>query len=297
MYMPILYSMVSRKINLNDHSLKVATLNLHNSPVSYLERAAAAVQEAAENRVEVLLIQELLFSERKEVTELFQSHGYTHSFISDPLESKKAPTGGSSTAVFSSIPFKTTRELNLTALPGAHKAAVAVLDHEGYEIHAISAHLVWGGDNGHSRLRQAMILNEYANRYSVNSRVLMLAGGTFNDIPEADSVRYLKGLKSSDDNSSAFWVDVTENSPIYNVPTTRHDTKWGIAAAKSTGIKLPSMVPERCVDYLFVQGWVYGSAGMPFKTERFGVHKTVSNLDISDHYGVMTNLWLPVEKY
>lgn len=287
--------MVARKINLNDNSLKVATLNLHNSPGSYLERADAAVREAEENRVEVLLIQELRFTEWKKIVELFAIHGYTHHFFSDPLESKKAPTGGSSTAVFSSLPFKTTRQLNLTALPGAHKAAVAVLDYKGYEIHVLSTHFVWGGDGGHSRLRQAMILNEYANRYGVGSKSLIIAGGTFNDIPEADSVRYLKGLKSSDDNTSAFWVDVTENSPLHNAPTTRHDTKWGVAAAKGTGIKLPSMVPERCVDYLFVQGWVYGSAGMPFKTEKFGVHKTVNNLDISDHYGVMTNFWLPTE--
>lgn len=287
--------MAARRINLNDNSLKVATLNLHNSPGSYLERADAAVREAEENRVEVLLIQELRFTEWKKIVELFETHGYTHHFFSDPLESKKAPTGGSSTAVFSSIPFKVTRQLNLTALPGAHKAAVAVLDHKGYEIHVLSTHFVWGGDGGHSRLRQAMILNEYANRYGVGSKSLIIAGGTFNDIPEADSVRYLKGLKSSDDNTSAFWVDVTENTPLHNAPTTRHDTKWGIAAAKGTGIKLPSMVPERCVDYLFVQGWVYGSAGMPFKTEKFGVHKTVNNLDISDHYGVMTNFWLPTE--
>ncbi len=285
--------MPARKINLNDNALKVASLNLHNSPESYLERANAAVKEAVENRIQVFLVQEFLFSERQNIVDLFNDNGFTHSFVGDPLESKKSPNGGTSTAVFSTIPFETKRDLNLTALPGAHKAAVTVINHEGYEIHLISAHFVWGAENGQSRLRQAMILNEYANRYKMNHKVVVIVGGTLNDVPDADSVRYLKGLKSSDDNISAFWVDVTENSASYNTATTRHDTKLGVAAAKKAGIIIPSMVPERCIDYIFVQGWVYGSAGMPFKAERFGVTKTVTNQDISDHYGVMTGIWLP----
>lgn len=277
-----------------DFTLKVATLNLHSGPDLYVERVTAAIIEAHVNNVDVVLVQEVRETQRELLQQAFSRAGYSHSFISESVSAKSNPNNGSSTAIFSRKEMQTARELNLTNLPGAQKAAVLVLDVNGYEIHIISAHLAWGAENGHLRLRQAMLIADYARRVRLNNAdALLVVGGTFNDTPESDSVRYLEGKKASDDSASTFWLDATHNSEFEHTPTTRYDTTWGVETAKNTGILKPEMLPARKVDYIFTHGWVYGKAGMPLRTTLFGKETTPQGEAISDHYGVATEIWLP----
>lgn len=277
-----------------EDTFKVATLNFYSNPDSYVERAVAAASEAEDKNIDVVLAQEILTTDREQVLKAFRQAGYINNFLSESVVNKRSPLNGSSTGVFSRLPVIKNRELNLTALTGAQKASVAVVDMHGYEVHFVSAHLAWGAENGHLRLRQALIINDYARRTKdANPDSVIIAGGTFNDIPEGDSVRYMKGLKSSDDTNSAYWVDVTEGTEIENHATTRHDTKWGVTAAVNSGIIIPAALPARRLDYLFVHGWVHGKHGMPLNAELFGTAKTIDGQDISDHYGVESQIWLP----
>lgn len=277
-----------------DSTLKVATLNLHSSSTLYVERVTAAIIEAHVNNIDVVMVQEVHETQQELLRQAFARAGYSHAFISEPVSARNNPNNGSSTAIFSRQEIHTARELNLTNLPGAQKAAVSVLHVNGYEVHIISAHLAWGAENGHLRLRQAMLIADYARRVKLNNPdALLVAGGTFNDTPDSDSVRYLEGKKSSDDSASTFWLDVTQDSEFENSPTTRYDTDLGKETAIKTGILKPEMLPARKVDYLFTHGWVYGKAGMPLRTILFGVETTPNGEPISDHYGVATEIWLP----
>jgi endonuclease/exonuclease/phosphatase family metal-dependent hydrolase len=277
-----------------DSTLKVATLNLHSGSTLHVERVTAAIIEAHISKVDVVLVQEVHETQRELLRLAFSRAGYSHTFISEPASARNNPNNGSSTAIFSRKEIHTARDLNLTNLPGAQKAAVSILQTNGYEIHLVSAHLAWGAEHGHLRLRQAMLIADYARRVKLNNpNALLVAGGTFNDTPDSDSVRYLEGKKSSDDSASTFWLDVTQNSEFENTPTTRYDTVLGKETAIKTGILRPEMLPARKVDYLFTHGWVYGKAGMPLRTTLFGTSTTPNGDPISDHYGIATEIWLP----
>lgn len=274
--------------------VRVASFNLHSNPDLYHERVAGVLKESHERNVDILLIQELLASEKEAVIESFTNAGYVHSFVSEASANKKIDSESSSTAVFSKLPVELSRSLNMTALSGAQKAATAVLHVNGHEVHVISVHLAWGAENSFLRLRQSMLLADYARRAKdKNENVIVIAGGTFNDLADGDSVRYLKGRKASDDTQSTYWVDVAENTELESKDTTRHGSHWGVISSERTGILVPSAVPERRADYLFVHGWIYGRAGMPLEPELFGVSKTVQGYELSDHYGVQSLIWLP----
>lgn len=277
-----------------EDTFKVATLNFYNNLDSYAERVEAAAMEAREKNIDVILAQEILTHNKEQVISSFKNAGYLYNFLSESVENKRSQLCGSSTGIFSRIPVIKNRELNLTALAGSQKASVTVINLHGYEVHFISAHLAWGAENGHLRLRQAFLINDYARRIKeAHADSVIIAGGTFNDIPDGDSVRYMKGLKSSDDTNSAYWVDVAEGTEIENQPTSRHDTKWGVTAAVNAGILIPAALPSRRLDYLFVNGWVHGKHGMPLNAALFGTSKTIEGEDLSDHYGVEAQIWLP----
>lgn len=53
------------------------------------------------------------------------------------------------------------------------------------------------------------------------------------------------------------------------------------------------LVPERKIDYIFVQGWIYGQIGSPSNVSLFGSTLTTDGHEISDHYGVIADIWLP----
>jgi endonuclease/exonuclease/phosphatase family metal-dependent hydrolase len=275
-----------------EHTIKIASLNLHNNPDSYQDRVTAAVREARNSNVDVVLAQEI--ADKELVVELFKEAGYVHSTLCDSVASKRNPDAKASTGVFSRIQLSATRELALTALPGSKKASIAVLDYNGYEVHVISTHFAWGADNGAMRLRQAMLISDYARRtQDKNSKAVIVVAGTLNDTPHNDSVRYLLGQKSEDGKPSTFWVDATYNTEAENVNTTRSQNKWGKAAALQAGVLRPSALHDQRLDYMFVYGWVYGRPGMPVEGKLFGVDRTPMNEDISDHFGIQSLIWLP----
>jgi endonuclease/exonuclease/phosphatase family metal-dependent hydrolase len=276
----------------SDQKLRVATLNLSNNTAFYKDRVRAVILEAKKKDVEVLLLQEISQLEKENIRTLAQQAGYEFSFISPSLVVRQHGTVGSSTGIFSRYPLTNADEMNLTAMAGATKGAYSTVEFNGHSIFVLSVHLLRGAENGYIRLKQATLIEETALRLA-HDRGKSIVGGTFNDLPDGDSVRYLKGRKASNETKSAFWVDATEGSDIENHSTTRYDSLLGREAAEKSGIQFPELIPERKLDYLFVRGWVYGTIGMPTDAELFGISQSKEGLGVSDHYGVLADFWFP----
>lgn len=275
----------------SDQKLRVASLNLSNNTAFYKERIKVVFLEAQKKTVDVLLLQEIAQTEKETIRNLALQAGYTHFHISPSVVVRQHGSMGSSTGIFSRYPLVNSDEINLTAMAGATKGAYATVEFNGHSILLFSVHLLRGAENGYIRLKQVNLIEETATR--LNDRGRSILGGTFNDIPDGDSVRYLQGRKSSHETKSAFWVDATEGSDIENNPTTRYNSLLGREAADNNGIQFPELIPERKVDYLLARGWVYGTVGMPMNPEVFGNSQSKEGLGVSDHYGVLADFWFP----
>lgn len=275
-----------------DQKLRVATLNLSSETAFYKGRVKAALFEAKKKAVDVLMLQELSQTEKDNIKHLALQAGFEYSYIAPSAVVRQQGGVGSSTGIFSRYPLENADEMNLTAMAGSTKGAYAIIEFNGHHIFFMSVHLLRGAENGYIRLKQASLIEETVERVAYD-RGKAIVGGTLNDTPEGDSVRYLKGLKASNETKSAFWIDATAGSDIEHTPTTRYDSILGREAADNRGIQFPEMIPERKVDYLMVRGWVYGTVGMPMDAEQFGISHSKEGLGVSDHYGVQADFWFP----
>ena len=276
----------------SDQKLRVATLNLSNNTSFYNDRVKAAFKEAAIKNVDILLLQEVSFVSGGVIKTVAEEAGYPHSYVSPSHVIRRDRAIPSSTGIFSRHPLNNADEMNLTAFVGATKGTFATVEFNGHHIFLLSVHLLRGAENGFVRLKQATLIEEIAGRV-VGDKGKAILGGTLNDIPDGDSVRYLKGRKTSNDIKSAFWIDATEGSELEHVPTTRYDSMLGREAAEASDIAFPHLLPERKVDYLLCRGWVYGSVGMPLNPEFFGISHSKEGLTVSDHFGVLADFWFP----
>lgn len=279
----------------SDQKLRVATINLSSNTAFYRDRVKAVIREAEKKNIDILLLQEIAQPEKSNIRQFGEDAGYNYFFVAPSIVLRQHGKVASSTAILSRLPFTSAAEMNLTAMVGATKGAYVTVDFNGNQIFLLSAHLLRGADNGFIRLKQATLIEGIAAQV-VGEKGYAITGGTFNDIPDGDSVRYLKGRKSSSDTKSAFWVDATEGSDIEKTPTTRYGTMLGREAAENIGIHFPELLPERKVDYLFTRGWVYGTIGMPMDAELFGISHSKEGLTVSDHFGVVSDFWFPNKK-
>jgi endonuclease/exonuclease/phosphatase family metal-dependent hydrolase len=275
-----------------DQKLRVASLNLSNNTAFYKDRIKAVIFEAKKKAVDVLLLQEIAQNEKDNLRNLALAAGFEYSYMSPSIVVRQHGSVGSSTGIFSRYPLENSAEMNLTAMAGATKGAYATVQFNGHDIFLLSVHLLRGAENGYVRLKQATLIEETAARLA-HDRGKAIVGGTFNDVPDGDSVRYLKGLKASNETKSAFWVDATAGSSIEHEVTTRYDSLLGRESADNNSIQFPELIPERKVDYLLARGWVYGTIGMPMNPELFGISHSKEGLGVSDHYGILADFWFP----
>jgi len=285
---------MSEKLDPSDF-LNVATINALNTNDLHVERAATIIREANDNNVEVLLLQEAVTEHKPALIELLKQHGYNYIFFAEPAYHFRENMHNGN-VIASKYPITKSFSLMLTSNPQAIHAAVAIINVRGYDVHVLSVHLFWGAANGHIRLHQARLINDYALRAKDgNPDAVIIVGGDFNDEPDADSVRFLRGKKSTEGVQSAFWLDAAVKTEWEKHPTTRPYGEWGVRTAKLVGIIDPLKVPERRIDYLMVHGWVYGRVGMPLNFSLFGTDLYDDIHEVSDHYGLRCSFWLPAQ--
>lgn len=178
----------------------------------------------------------------------------------------------------------------------------------GRPILVANAHLSHGGQRTFSRYMQVVQINNYTDQFvkllknTTNLEPVVIFGGDFNMLPDADPIRFLKGLTIPEflvkpdqvDETyysyGTYWVDAWEylrpTEPGY---TSKNYGDCAIKTAVSVGVDALKMPPRR-IDYFFVHGWVYGKPGTPLNIDV--LESTDGDLDLSDHHGLVMQVQL-----
>lgn len=160
----------------------------------------------------------------------------------------------------------------------------------------VSLHLPWGGEREHIRLAHIVSVSRTVDKFmrDLPKDSIAILAGDFNTVPQADTLRYLRG-ESGNANSGSFWVDAWDDTRDGIGDTFNpKDGNLNIArTAKLSGIQNFNFMPSRRIDYIFVRGWSYGRPGSPLRSELIGVNPGKSGLHASDHYGIKAKIWDP----
>lgn len=265
--------------------MRIATLNVMGIPDRFRERLAQVFAEAQGAGVELLALQELPPDEHAAIRDIARSYGFTAQHINPGR-------AGDGVGSFATTEFDATGTVTV-AHPDGQRRFLWVAS-RGFLV--INVHLSWGGHKEADRLREVAELDAFAaaHREALDLAVagapepLAVLLGDFNAEPDNDSIRFLRG-KTTIAGRGTYWTEATLGTPLQHVPTTRERDHWGRLTAASKGLDAELLYPRR-IDYLFVSGWRHGNRGTAAGTESFGTSTTSSGVELSDHYGWVTEL-------
>lgn len=278
--------------------LRVATLNLLHNSDALRERVEHLITELVTENLDFLLIQEAMPEDAggySALEHLALALGMRHVIYS--LDAEK----GSGNAVLSKHPLTPIYGGDGVIFPD-RAPAIAETYVDGRRVIAMSYHGAWGPQATGARLTQLRILDEIARREFIRggahlnreTRPVIILGGDFNAVPESDPYRFITGLDQVL-GYSTLWLDATgDQGHTSGEPNALSlDTARSMAGA---GYR-PERQPKRRIDYLFVFEWAYGQAGEPVGARRIADTTFTAadgrELPVSDHFGVMAELWMP----
>lgn len=270
----------------------IATLNLLNTASSITARIPALRSELARVQPGIFCAQEVLHDGtsgiRSDLVEVLSANGLSRAGLG------RATRQSSGNAVFyradlyellesGSIEFGSTANVRAFT-PDAVFSVLKPLDTDVPVIVAISCHFGWGGDNGAERLAAAKRVESFAAHLTTRYvGALTFVVGDFNDTPNGDTLRYLRGETAVA--PGAFYIDAwTWLRPTEIGYTQDPLTEYAVATAASIGIEDTSLFPKRRIDYIMVRGWAYANIGLNPSIEQWG-HSDLGY--VSDHMGLV----------
>ena len=285
--------------------LRVATLNIWNRSGPWAERLELIRGELRRLDVEVLGLQEVL----RQVPEGESPHGawiVPDSAAGDlGADQASAVASGShphvayacamdygsglafGNAVASRYPILEHAAFELPGRETGEGRALlyALVDHPMGPLPVFVTHLNWKLHHGSVRLRQVLFICERIKALAPpdDARLPPVLMGDFNAEPDADEIRYLRGLATIEGKSVYFadaWIYGGDGGPGYTF-----DPKNRFAAVAHE--------PPRRIDYIFVRGPDARLRGEPVKTRLAFASRVPGpggDLWASDHFGVITDL-------
>lgn len=279
--------------------LRVGTLNLLNQPANLRQRLDGLTAEIERLDLDVLLLQEVLEQSEPDTAAYLAEH--THLKYSHAAPPKKKPNEESyGNRILSRTKFlKKGDERFHVIFAGSHSiipAAYGAIEFNGRMVHIFNVHLVWGSAAEPLRMQQAEIMSSWASSIRrEDSEAVILLGGDLNAQPQSSTFRFLTGQQSGDRGTGTLWVDAWSMwGTDENFITSDPETYWGgKTGARKSGLYNLDLVPKRRIDYLLAYDWVYGKEGSPLSFERWADQLTGDEREISDHFGVMVDFWVP----
>lgn len=93
---------------------------------------------------------------------------------------------------------------------------------------------------------------------------------------------------------STVWVDSwVLHGTQDNWATSDPSSFWGSRTAAGVGLLNSGMIPKRRIDYIMSYDWCYGRHGSPLSFGVFGNELSFSCSDLSDHFGVFSDIYVP----
>ena len=261
--------------------IRIGQINILNSQEGEAERYALLQKFVKKHKIEILTVQEI--SNIELMIEYMSEVGLEHYCVSDAFIDDCV-------AVFSLHPIVRGSSVQLTHTR-SRPAALATIDTKHGLMRVMSAHFPWGGDKERDRLEAAMMVDKIAKSSDSSAMVPFVLGADLNSDDGSRTVRYLQGQDVDLNNFGACWTDAYKVAgSVSNWATSDQGiTNWN-ASAKATGIFVPSLLPQRRLDYLMTHGWNYGKKGSPLTYERFGEPQSADDTHLSDHYGILTDI-------
>lgn len=286
-----------------DSLVRVASLNLLNNPSRIVERVEAFIRVAGGLEFNILCLQEVLESEQYRIIDrVSEALGFRASYSDMVYHEKVGHNQGN--VILAKDPATTFATINLevtgfpqnTLIPPAAVVSKSIVN--GRELHVITAHLTWGSTTEWVRLRQVEKINEYAwKAKELNPKAIVIFTGDLNAVDESSTLRYLYGNQEGSRHNGTVWVDAwkmfgTEENRVTSNP----ESFWGKETAKnhsSSGSIFNSLTPKRRIDYILSYEWCYGKPGSPLSFHRFADTPMENGLEISDHYGIYSDIYVP----
>ncbi len=279
---------------------RVTTLNMLHSEYLFTERAHLVAAELKQLGTQIFCAQEVVYGRNgvpggleiiAAETDLVGVVGRDQLLINDGISS--------GTAIMTSLECLSTGSFRLGSRVATNDEAIyaVVLAPSGQAVIVVTAHLCWGGDKGRERLLQMTELDRHVWLLLQKFRHLdpvVAMTGDFNAAPESDLNSYLRGNTPGATGRYTFWADAFEavGNPVEGA-TVEAGNVLAQQTARKVGIRYPSMMPDRRIDYIWTRGWTYGRPGMAINIQRCFTEVGPHGVTASDHYGLTSDLWTP----
>lgn len=249
------------------------------------KRYELLAQALASQPTDVITLQEVVYPE--ELAEVLATVGLVHSSYMPRF------SDSDSLVNYLFIASKTELLKNTSVENSENVSHYATTVVEGRQLNLISSHLSWGSFAEPKRLQEVENIEKLATALEkATPGSTTLLGGDLNAIPQSRAVNFLKGNDVSLDGlTSTLWVDAHSSiGAPHNAITTDHAVnELGRETAMSIGIKNPSYIPKRQIDYIMSRGWIYGKTGTPLS---FDYLSHPEGLTLSDHNGIQARILL-----
>jgi len=277
-------------------TLRLATLNIWNKSGPWQQRLPLIRNGIEASSPDVLGLQEVLrlvgadptaYSPANatcQATEIASDLGYEVAYA------KASDYGGGlwfGNAVLSRFPILESRSFALPSLDSGEQRSLlfTVLKTPFGQLPVFVTHLNWKLHHGYVRLAQVRFIAErVAECAPIRSEFLPpVLMGDFNAEPDADEIRYLRGL-SVQEGKSVFFADAW----VYG-----SDGSVGATFARDNAYAAVAREPSRRIDYIFVRGPDTNLRGEPIRTAlafHEPAHGAEGPIWPSDHYGVISDV-------
>jgi len=263
--------------------LRVLTLNIWNRLGPWEERLVAIRETLAAEAPDIIGLQEVITTpfgdELDQGKAIAAGLGYEVAFGRSHGEGFSFGNG-----VLSRWPIVRSE---VFALPGGEETEprsllCAEIDAPFGRLAFFVTHLAWRFHEGAVRQAQAVACAEKVASWSARGGLPSILVGDFNADPEADEIRYLKGLTALGRPRCVYFADAFGVAGGGGAGA-------GVTFSKENPFAATLHEPDRRIDYVFVQRFNDDPRGEPIAA-RVCFNQPVKGVFPSDHFGVMATL-------
>jgi endonuclease/exonuclease/phosphatase family metal-dependent hydrolase len=265
-------------------TFRVATLNIWNRFGPWEERLVAIRDGVKRQAPDILGMQEVLRLEKGEGDELDQAAVIGAGFGYQAAYGRARDQRWYGNAVLSRWPIAESATVELPRCGTDEKRCLlyAGIDAPFGRVPFFVTHLNWKFTDGHVREAQVREIAAFVSSIAAADSAAFPAVlvGDFNAAPDADEIRYLRGLTSLGGDRRVYFQDAFEAAGG-GLPGTTFDRRNPFAA--------PLREPDRRIDYIFVHGRDERFRGEPLDA-RVAWDAAVDGTFPSDHFGLVATL-------
>jgi endonuclease/exonuclease/phosphatase family metal-dependent hydrolase len=263
-------------------TLRVATLNIWNRFGPWEQRLAAIRAGVRDLAPDILGLQEVVRLAPGEGDQLDQAAAIAEGSGYHVAYGRAHDERWYGNAVLSRWPISRTHVYELPRVGTDERRSLlyAAIDAPFGTCQFFVTHLNWKLDEGHVRAAQMREVVQRVEALAKHDAFPAVLVGDFNAEPDADEIRYLRGLTQLGAGRTVYFQDAFALAG---------DGTPGFTYTRTNPFAAPLREPDRRIDYVMVHGRDERFRGEPLEA-RLCFHEPVDGTFPSDHYGVTATL-------